>query len=83
MLGLDLIWFSILIAVVLQTSFLTPPYGLALFFLKGITPLIAPEITMANLMRGIIPFTLLLILALIILVFFPEITLWLPAKLIA
>lgn len=82
MLGFDLIWFSILIAVVLQTSFLTPPYGLALFFLKGITPLIAPEITMANLMRGIIPFTLLLILALIILVFFPEIALWLPAKII-
>jgi tripartite ATP-independent transporter DctM subunit len=69
------LWFSILLCVNLQTSFLTPPFGYALFYFKGVAP---EGYTMGHIYRGIIPFVLLQILGLIILAAFPGIVTWLP-----
>jgi tripartite ATP-independent transporter DctM subunit len=73
--GFELTWFAILIAVNLQTSFITPPFGFSLFYLKAVAP---PEIRITMIYRGIIPFVILQIIALIMLILFPQITLWLP-----
>jgi len=81
-LGFDLIWYSILVSVNLQMSFLTPPYGLALFYLRGIANLVAPQVTTGDILRGAVPFVGLILLGIIILILFPDIALWLPAKLI-
>jgi len=70
-----LIWFAILMAITLQTSFLTPPVGFALFYLKGICP---PEIELKHIYKGIIPFVLLQLFALILVMIFPELVTWLP-----
>lgn len=72
--GQTLAWFAIALAVNMQTSFLTPPFGYALFYLRGI----APDMPIGTIYRGIIPFVLLQLLALVILIAFPEISLWLP-----
>lgn len=69
-LEVDLIWIGILLALNLQTSFLTPPFGFSLFYLKGVAP---PSITTGHLYRGIIPFILIQIIFLLIVVFFPEV----------
>uniref|UniRef100_UPI00404A903A TRAP transporter large permease n=1 Tax=Fulvivirga sp. TaxID=1931237 RepID=UPI00404A903A len=74
-LHIDLLWIGILLAVNLQTSFLTPPFGFALFYLKGVAP---PEVTTAQLYRGILPFVIIQLLFLLLIVFFPEIVTWLP-----
>ncbi|OQX01121.1 MAG: C4-dicarboxylate ABC transporter [Desulfobacteraceae bacterium IS3] len=74
--GFDPLWFCILIAVNLQTSFLTPPFGFSLFYLKAVTP---PEITTGHIYRGIIPFVLFQLIGLLIVVFFPILATWLPA----
>jgi TRAP-type mannitol/chloroaromatic compound transport system permease large subunit len=66
--GIDPVWFAVLIALNLQASFLTPPFGLALFFLKGASK----EITTMQIYRGIIPFILLQLAALCIVIFFPD-----------
>jgi tripartite ATP-independent transporter DctM subunit len=68
------IWFIVLMAVNLQTSFLTPPFGFALFYLKGIAP---KEVKIQSIYRGIIPFVLLQLLAVIIVMVFPNVALWL------
>ena len=68
-------WFTVLIAVNLQTSFLTPPFGFALFYMKGVAP---PEVNITSIYRGIIPFVLLQLVALVAVVIFPQIALWLP-----
>lgn len=68
-------WLLVVMAVNLQTSFLTPPFGFALFFMKGAVP---PAVTMADLYRGAVPFVLLQILALVICIAFPEVVLWMP-----
>ena len=73
--GYDPVWFCILLAVNLQTSFLTPPFGFSLFYLKAVTP---PEVTTGNIYRGIIPFVLFQLIGLAIVVFFPELATWLP-----
>ena len=76
--GLDqpvLVWFVMLIAVTLQTSFLTPPVGFALFYLKGVCP---PEIKLTDIYKGVVPFILLQLLGLSLLIVFPELALWLP-----
>jgi len=73
--GFDPLWLCILIAVNLQTSFLTPPFGFSLFYLKAVTP---PEITTGNIYRGIIPFVLLQIVGLIAVVAVPALATWLP-----
>lgn len=76
-LGFDLVWFTVLFAVCLQTSFLTPPVGFALFYVKGVAP---PEIDIRTLYRGVMPFVGLQLLGLTILFFWPEIATWLPAR---
>jgi tripartite ATP-independent transporter DctM subunit len=73
--GYDPVWFCILLAVNLQTSFLTPPFGFSLFYLKAVTP---PEITTGHIYRGIIPFVLFQLIGLAIVVLFPELATWLP-----
>lgn len=76
--GLDLIWVGILMAMNLQTSFLTPPFGFALFYLKGVAP---PEVKTSHLYRGIMPFVFIQLLLIAAVVFFPEIVTWLPQML--
>jgi tripartite ATP-independent transporter DctM subunit len=71
----DLVWLSTLICVNLQTSFLTPPFGWSLFFLRGVAP---PEVTTRDIYRGIIPFVLMQIMALVLVFFFPDLATWLP-----
>ncbi len=67
-LNIDLIWVGVLLGLNLQTSFLSPPFGFSLFYLKGVAP---PEITTAHLYRGIIPFVLIQLLFLLVLILFP------------
>ncbi len=76
-LGIDILWFAIVICMNLQTSFLTPPFGWSLFFLKGVAP---PEVTTGQIYRGIVPFVLLQLVGLGILLMYPEIALWLPRR---
>ncbi|MEM1360307.1 MAG: TRAP transporter large permease subunit [Pseudomonadota bacterium] len=71
-----LIWFVILVAVTLQTSFLTPPVGFALFYLKGVCP---PEIKLGHIYKGIIPFVLLQLLGLALVFCWPTLATWLPS----
>ncbi|MFU8897812.1 tripartite ATP-independent transporter DctM subunit [Roseinatronobacter thiooxidans] len=78
-LGFDQIWFIVLFAVVLQTSFLTPPVGFSLFYLKGVAP---PGVTIIDIYKGVIPFVLLQMLAVIMVFIFPQLVLWLPGKLL-
>nr|WP_200341772.1 TRAP transporter large permease subunit [Rhodovibrio sodomensis] len=75
-LGFDLVWFTIMFAVCLQTSFLTPPVGFALFYVKGVCP---PEITVTDIYKGVLPYILLQLTGLAIVFFFPEIVTWLPS----
>ena len=72
-------WFAILVAVNLQTSFLTPPFGFALFYMKGVAP---PSVHLMEIYRGIIPFVLLQLAGLGLVIAFPEIALWLPRQLL-
>jgi len=71
-------WFAVLAAVNLQTSFLTPPFGFALFYMKGVAP---PQVRIQQIYRGIIPFVLLQLAGLAAVMTWPEIALWLPAQL--
>jgi TRAP-type mannitol/chloroaromatic compound transport system permease large subunit len=73
--NVDMVWLAALICVNLQTSFLTPPFGWALFFLRGVAP---PEVTTGDIYRGIIPFVGLQVVTLVIVFFFPGIATWLP-----
>ena len=70
LLGVDLIWFGVMIAMNLQTSFLTPPFGFALFYLRGVAP---PEVTTVQIYRGAIPFIAIQIIGLLAIIFFPGI----------
>ena len=72
--GLDPLWFALLIALNLQTSFLTPPFGFSLFYLKAS----APTLELATIYRGVIPFIVIQIMVLGLLIGFPDIALWLP-----
>ena len=74
-LNIDLLWIGILIAVNLQTSFLTPPFGFALFFLKGVAP---EGITTKHIYKGVIPYVVIQLIGLTLLIMYPEIVLWLP-----
>jgi tripartite ATP-independent transporter DctM subunit len=71
----SVVWFAILVAVTLQTSFLTPPVGFALFYLKGVCP---PGVTLGHIYRGVIPFVLLQLTGLAIVFRYPELVTWLP-----
>jgi TRAP-type mannitol/chloroaromatic compound transport system permease large subunit len=73
--GVDMVWLAMLICVNLQTSFLTPPFGWALFFLRGVAP---PQITTRHMYVGVMPFVLMQILGVVLVFFFPQLALWLP-----
>ena len=75
--GLDPVWLGIMIAINLQTSFLTPPFGFALFYLRGVAP---PEVSTAQIYRGVIPFVAIQLFALLLISVFPELVTWLPEK---
>jgi TRAP-type mannitol/chloroaromatic compound transport system permease large subunit len=72
----SVVWFAILVAVTLQTSFLTPPVGFALFYLKGVCP---PDVTLGHIYRGVIPFVLVQLFGLFIVFEIPALVTWLPA----
>ena len=72
---IDLLWFAILIAINLQTSFLTPPFGFSLFYLKAVAP---PSINIKNIYSGIIPFVLIQLITILLIVLIPDLTTWLP-----
>jgi len=73
--GFDPLWYGVLLGINLQTSFLTPPFGFALFYLRGAAP---PEITTGHIYRGIIPFVLIQIVGLTLVATFPSLATWLP-----
>jgi len=77
--GVDVLWFVVMVAVVLQTSFLTPPFGYALFYLKGVAP---PEVETLDLYRAVIPFVALILLACVLMAFFPALITGLPSMLL-
>ena len=76
--GFDPVWLGIMIAVNIQTSFLTPPFGFALFYLRGVAP---NEIKTSNIYKGVLPFIFLQLFLIIVLYNFPQIVTWLPNKL--
>ncbi|MBC6952378.1 C4-dicarboxylate ABC transporter, partial [candidate division KSB1 bacterium] len=71
----DLLWLGILLALNLQTSFLTPPFGFSLFYLKGVAP---PEVKTTHIYRGVVPYIIIQVLALLLVIFFPQLATWLP-----
>lgn len=73
--GMDPIWLGIMLAVNLQTSFLTPPFGFALFYLRGVAP---PSVKTAQIYKGVVPFILIQIVLLITLWIWPQLVTWLP-----
>ena len=77
--GFDPLWFAVLFALNLQTSFMTPPFGFSLFYLKGVSP---PQIKTGHIYKGIIPFVILQLVGLLLVVFFPELATWLPRTLL-
>ena len=76
-LGFDPVWFTILFAVCLQTSFLTPPVGFAIFYLKGVAP---PEVDVATIYRGVAPFIVLQVIGMLIIFNWDALVTWLPAQ---
>tara|TARA_B100000767_G_scaffold204041_1_gene190890 strand:- start:234 stop:1592 length:1359 start_codon:yes stop_codon:yes gene_type:complete len=75
--GIDPVWLGILIAINLQTSFLTPPFGFAIFYLKSVIP---KDIRTVDIYKGVIPFIAIQIITIILIIIVPEITTWLPNK---
>lgn len=78
-LGFDPVWFCVLFLIVIQTSYLTPPMAPAIFYLRGISP---PEMTLRHMFRGVVPFIMLQLVTLGVVAYFPQLVLWLPAKLL-
>jgi tripartite ATP-independent transporter DctM subunit len=77
--GIDPIWLGVLIAINVQCSFLTPPFGFSLFYLRGVAP---PSIVTADIYRGIVPFVILQLVALTIVAMFPPLATWLPTMIV-
>ncbi|MFO7748387.1 MAG: TRAP transporter large permease subunit, partial [Orrella sp.] len=77
-LGLDPVWVGVMVGVNLQTSFLTPPFGFSLFYLRGVAPSI---VSTGQIYKGAVPFVFLQIIAIALLFIFPEIVTWLPKAL--
>jgi TRAP-type mannitol/chloroaromatic compound transport system permease large subunit len=73
--GIDPVWLGIMIAINLQTSFLTPPFGFALFYLRGVAP---ASVETTDIYRGVVPFVVIQLLALVLLALWPELATWLP-----
>jgi TRAP-type mannitol/chloroaromatic compound transport system permease large subunit len=76
--GIDPVWLGILIAINLQTSFLTPPFGFALFYLRGVAP---AEIKTTQIYLGVMPFIAIQVIAMAMIAYWPQIATWLPAQL--
>jgi len=75
MMDIHPVWLGVMMAMNLQTSFLTPPFGFALFYLRGVAP---PEVTTAHIYRGVMPFVFIQVLGLMLLAMFPAMATWLP-----
>ena len=75
--GIDPVWLGILIAINLQTSFLTPPFGFALFYLRGVAP---AEIKTSQIYRGVMPFIAIQIITMAMIAYWPELATWLPGQ---
>jgi TRAP-type mannitol/chloroaromatic compound transport system permease large subunit len=73
--GFDPIWYGVVLGVNLQTSFLTPPFGYALFYLRGVAP---PDVTTGHIYRGIIPFVVIQLIGMLAVIMYPQLALWLP-----
>jgi TRAP-type mannitol/chloroaromatic compound transport system permease large subunit len=73
--GVDPVWLGVMMAINLQTSFLTPPFGFALFYLRGVAP---ASVTTGQIYRGAIPFVAIQLFTLALLAFFPQLATWLP-----
>ena len=73
LLGIDLVWFGVMIGMNLQTSFMTPPFGFALFYLRGVAP---PELTTSQIYRGVIPFIVIQLIGLLAIILFPNLVTW-------
>jgi TRAP-type mannitol/chloroaromatic compound transport system permease large subunit len=76
--GIDPVWLGILIAINLQTSFLTPPFGFALFYLRGVAP---TEIKTTQIYQGVMPFIAIQLVAMAMIAYWPMLATWLPAQL--
>jgi tripartite ATP-independent transporter DctM subunit len=76
--GLDPVWLGVMIAINLQTSFLTPPFGFSLFYLRGVAP---AAVTTGAIYRGVAPFIVIQLLALLVLALWPQLATWLPDSL--
>ena len=74
-LGYDPVWFGILFMVEEQMDYLTPPFGFTLFYMKGVAP---PEVSMGDIYGSIIPFVAIQFIVMLVILFFPQITLWFP-----
>ncbi len=72
-LGIDLVWFGVMVGMNLQTSFLTPPFGFALFYLRGVAP---PEVTTVQIYRGAVPFIVIQLIGLLLIILYPELVTW-------
>ena len=77
--GIDPVWLGIMIAINLQTSFLTPPFGFALFYLRGVAP---ETIKTTHIYRGVIPFIIIQLLAMAMIAYWPQLATWLPSRVI-
>ena len=77
--GIDPVWLGIMIAINLQTSFLTPPFGFALFYLRGVAP---PAIRTLHIYRGVLPFIIIQLLAMAMIAYWPQLATWLPTRMI-
>jgi TRAP-type mannitol/chloroaromatic compound transport system permease large subunit len=79
-LGYDPVWFGVLFMTQVQMDYLTPPFGFTLFYLKGVAP---PEVSMADIYKSIMPFLCIQLFVLLLILFFPQIVLWLPEEVFA
>jgi TRAP-type mannitol/chloroaromatic compound transport system permease large subunit len=80
-LGFDKLWFAMMICINLQMSFMTPPFAYAIFYLRGAADP-ALEVTTKHIVQGVIPYVILIAIALLFFIFFPDIILWLPTKML-
>jgi TRAP-type mannitol/chloroaromatic compound transport system permease large subunit len=74
---MDPLWFSLVVCVNLQMSFLSPPFAYAIFYLKGVAP---PEVQMIDIIKGVLPFLVLQAIGVALVIIFPDLILWLPSK---
>jgi len=76
-LGFDPVWYGVLYTITCQIAYMTPPFGYNLFLMRAMAP---PEISLADIYRSIFPFVLVMVVALVLVMVFPQIALWLPGQ---